>query len=253
MRRPFIAGNWKMNPEPGETVNLARGIADLLQDFDAADVAICPPFVYLDSVRLVLQGSVVALGAQNIFPEPKGAFTGEISAAMLSSLGCQCCIVGHSERRHIMGETDEFINKKVHAVVNAGLIAILCVGEQLFEREKGSTTEVIRSQFEAALAEISDMQMSLVTIAYEPVWAIGTGKTATPDQAEEVHAHLRNLIEDRFSSNLAEQTRILYGGSVKPGNAAELLAQPNIDGALVGGASLVAEDFVGIVKAAPTA
>jgi triosephosphate isomerase len=198
-------------------------------------------------VGRVLAGNNIALGAQNMYYEPAGAFTGEVSAAMLIDVGCRFVILGHSERRHMLGETDEVINRKVHAALAADLCPIVCVGELLAEREAGDTSAVVRRQFNGSLAGISESEMAQVVISYEPVWAIGTGKVATPQQAEEVHLDLRKMIESRYNSTLAHSVRILYGGSVKAVNAAELLAQPNVDGALVGGASLKVDEFMGIV------
>jgi triosephosphate isomerase len=192
------------------------------------------------------------LGAQNMYHEKNGAFTGEISAAMLTDLGAKYVILGHSERRHILGESDEMVNKKTHAALAAGIAPIVCVGETLTERESGRTADVIRGQFEGSLAGIAAEQMERIVIAYEPVWAIGTGKVATPQQAEEVHADLRNLLEKRYNPGLAGHVRILYGGSVKPDNAREILQQINVDGALVGGASLKVADFMGIAAGAPS-
>jgi triosephosphate isomerase (TIM) len=250
MRRPLIAGNWKMNMARASAVALAEGVAKKAAGLDAVDLALCPPSCYLDAVGRAIAGSQVALGAQNVYHEREGAFTGEISAAMLCDLGCRYVILGHSERRHILGETDEGINKKVLAALAAGLTPILCVGELLAEREAGQTLAVIGRQFDGSLAGLSPEQMGKVVIAYEPVWAIGTGKVATPQQAEEVHLALRKLIETRYNTMLAEAVRIQYGGSVKPDNAAELLKQPNIDGALVGGASLKVDSFLGIAAGA---
>jgi len=250
MRRIFIAGNWKMNTDRASAVALAEEVAKLSADVGGVDMAVCPPSVYLDAVGQALSGSKVGLGAQNMYHEPKGAFTGELSAAMLKDVGCRYAILGHSERRHILGETDEMINKKVLAALEAGLTPILCVGELLEEREAGRTGEVIRTQFEGSAAGLDEKQMAATVIAYEPVWAIGTGKVATPDQAEEVHADLRKLIANRYTDQVAESVVIQYGGSVKPDNAADLLGQPNIDGALVGGASLKADSFLGIVAGA---
>lgn len=250
MRKPFIAGNWKMNLDRHAALALANAVADAAEHIGNVEIAICPPFVYLDPVRQALGNSVVGLGAQNLYFEASGAFTGEISAAMLKDVGCKYVILGHSERRHVLGETDAFINKKVHAAINAGLLPIVCVGELLAEREAGKTTDVVRTQFEGSCAGLSAEQMSEVVLAYEPVWAIGTGKVATPEQAEEVHLALRKMIADRYNPQIADRVRIQYGGSVKPSNAAELLSQPNIDGALVGGASLKADDFLGIVAGA---
>lgn len=249
MRKPFVAGNWKMNLDKSAAVDLAKKLVDAGLDA-GVDVAVCPSYVYLDAVSEVVSGSNVQLGAQDVYFEASGAFTGEISCSMLSDLGVQCVILGHSERRHVLGETDETINKKVKAVLDAGLCAIVCVGETLEEREAGQTMEVIKTQFEGSLAGLTPEQMATVVIAYEPVWAIGTGKTASPEQAEEVHSDLRNLIKSSYNSDVADQVRIQYGGSVKPGNAGDLLSQPNIDGALVGGASLKADDFTAIIAAA---
>jgi triosephosphate isomerase len=213
-------------------------------------MAVCPPSCYLDAVGQVVAGSKIALGAQNMYHEKDGAFTGELSAAMLCDLGCKYVILGHSERRHILGETDAAINKKVHAALAAGLIPIVCVGELLSEREAGETLAVIRRQFDGSLANVTPDQMKTIVIAYEPVWAIGTGKVATPQQAEEVHLALRKIVAERYNGSIADVVRMQYGGSVKPDNAAELLKQPNIDGALVGGASLKVDQFMGIIAGA---
>lgn len=247
MRRPFIAGNWKMNLTRSEAIALAEAVAKKAQDYPAVDLALCPPFVYLEVVGRAIGGSGVGLGAQNMYPEPAGAFTGEISPTMLCDLGCRYVILGHSERRQWLGETDGFINKKVHAALKAGLQPIVCVGELLAERQAAKTFQVIQRQFEESLAGLSGEQMLRTVIAYEPVWAIGTGKVATPHQAEEVHFELRKLIAQRYNEQIAEKVVIQYGGSVKPDNAAELFFQPDIDGALVGGASLKADQFLGIV------
>jgi len=250
MRRPFIAGNWKMNTNRASAVALAEAVAKKAKAIDGVDLAVCPPSCYLDAVGRAIAGSKIALGAQNMYHEKDGAFTGELSAAMLCDLGCKCVILGHSERRHILGETDAAINRKVHAALAAGLIPIVCVGELLAEREAGQTLPVIRRQFDGSLAGLSADQMMKIVIAYEPVWAIGTGMVATPQQAEDVHLALRKIMEERYNQPLAEAVRIQYGGSVKPENAAELLKQPDIDGALVGGASLKADQFLGIVAGA---
>ena len=250
MRRPFIAGNWKMNLNRREAAALAEAIARRAGELAGVDLAVCPPSVYLQAVGAALAGSQVALGAQNMYHETAGAFTGEISAAMLVDLGCRYVILGHSERRHILGETDDQINRKVLAALAAGLTPIVCVGELLAEREAGATAAVIRRQFDGSLAGLSEEQMGSVVIAYEPVWAIGTGRVATPEQAQEVHLDLRKLIGGRYNASLAQTVRIQYGGSVKPANAAELLSQPDVDGALVGGASLKADDFLGIAAGA---
>jgi triosephosphate isomerase len=249
-RSPLIAGNWKMNSDRAGAVALADQIAKRSEEFPDLDLLVCPPAVYLIPVSVALGGSAVLLGAQNMYHEGNGAFTGEISAAMLVDVGCRYVILGHSERRHILNESDAAINKKAHAALAAGLTPIVCVGELLSEREAGQTGAVIRRQFEGSLAGISAEQMMRLVIAYEPVWAIGTGKVATPQQAEEVHADLRRLLAERYNGQAAESVQILYGGSVKPDNAGELLSQPNIDGALVGGASLKVDDFLGIAAAA---
>jgi triosephosphate isomerase (TIM) len=250
MRRQFIAGNWKMNTNRASAVALAEGIVKAAASVAGVDIAVCPPSCYLEAVGKVLAGSKVGLGAQNMYHEKEGAFTGELSAAMLVDMDCKYVILGHSERRHILGETDEAINKKVCAALAVGLTPIVCVGELLAEREAGKTLEVIRSQFAGSLAGLAPEQMAKVVIAYEPVWAIGTGKVATPQQAEEVHLALRTIMTEHFNASIAEGVIIQYGGSVKPENAAELLGQPNIDGALVGGASLKVDQFLGIIAGA---
>jgi triosephosphate isomerase len=253
MRRPLIAGNWKMNLDRAGAVALAKAVVAGAGATPHVDLALCPPAVYLTAVKEAIPaGSPVALGAQDVYFEANGAFTGELSTSMLLDVGCKYVILGHSERRQLMGETDAIVNKKVLAALAAGLTPILCVGELLAQREAGLTADVVRQQLTGSLAGVSAEQMERVVIAYEPVWAIGTGKVATPAQAEETHRHLRNLIVERYNVQLAQRTRIQYGGSVKPSNAAELLSQPNIDGALVGGASLKADDFLGIAAGAPT-
>ncbi|WP_040352891.1 triose-phosphate isomerase [Blastopirellula marina] len=250
MRRPFIAGNWKMNSTRAEGIALVEGIAKGLAADCSVEVAVCPPALYLDAIVAAAGDSPIGVGAQNIYFEASGAFTGEISAAMLKDIGCQYVILGHSERRHVFGESSSLINKKVHAALAAGLVPIVCVGELLEERETGKTADVVAEQFYGSLAGVSAEQMESIVLAYEPVWAIGTGKVATPEQAEAVHADLRKVIEARYNSAVAEKVRIQYGGSVKPDNAAELLSQPNIDGALVGGAALKADSFLGIIAGA---
>ncbi len=251
MRRFFIAGNWKMNLHRAASVELAAGIVSALGDISQLDVAICPPAVYLEAVARELSGSPIALGSQNMHDQASGAFTGELSGPMLSDIGCQYVILGHSERRHLMGEDDAQVNKKLHAALLHGLSPIVCVGETLSDRQAGRTTDVIRDQFERSLAGVTDAQMAMTTIAYEPVWAIGTGEVATPDQAQQVHADLRSLIENSYNQEVGSGVRIQYGGSVKPSNAADLLAQPDIDGALVGGAALDVESFAGIIQQVP--
>jgi triosephosphate isomerase len=238
-----------MNTNAKSAFALAKAISDASPGFGAVDLLVCPPSVYLTTVRDAVAGGTVAYGAQNMYWENDGAYTGEISAAMLKDVGATFVILGHSERRHILGETDADVNKKTLAAHAAGLTPIVCVGELLAEREAGDTAKVIRRQFDGSLAGISADLMAATVIAYEPVWAIGTGKVATPVQAEEVHADLRKLIAERYNAEIAEAVRILYGGSVKPDNAADLLGQPNVDGALIGGASLKSEDFLAIASA----
>jgi triosephosphate isomerase len=249
MRRKLIAGNWKMNTDRASAVALASALEKRISEVSAVDLLVCPPSVYLVPVGAALGSSGMALGAQNMYHEANGAFTGELSATMLTDVGCKYVILGHSERRHILGETDVVVNKKAKAALAAGLVPIVCVGELLAEREAGHTAEVIKRQFDGSLAGISADQIEKVVIAYEPVWAIGTGKVATPQQAEEVHADLRRLLTERYNERSAGVVRILYGGSVKASNAGDLLGQPNIDGALVGGASLKADEFLGIAAA----
>ena len=252
MRKLFIAGNWKMNLNYIEAVALADDLKEKLassDDLAKVDVAICPPFVYLAQLGQVIKGSGIRLGAQDVYFEKNGAFTGEVSVAMLKDVGCSYVVVGHSERRHVIGETEELIHQKLLAVLAGGLEVIFCIGELLEERESNLTEEVLERQIRSGLAEVTAEQMSRVTVAYEPVWAIGTGKTATGDQAQEAHKFSRSIIADMFGAELAQQVRIQYGGSVKSDNAAELMARPDVDGALVGGASLKLEAFLGIVEA----
>jgi triosephosphate isomerase len=250
MRKPFIAGNWKMNTDSHTGVELAERIASESMDVSGqVTLAVCPPFVYLHAVAKALSSSGVSVGAQDVYFEPKGAFTGEISTSMLKDIGCTYCLCGHSERRHVIGETDELINKKTIAAIGGGLLPILCVGELLEEREASQTDEIVTRQLENGLAGLSAEKISAVTIAYEPVWAIGTGLTATTQQAQEVHDFIRNLLVKMYDKQIAEEIRILYGGSVKPGNAKELMEGPDIDGLLVGGASLKADDFLAIIRA----
>ncbi len=252
MRKPFVAGNWKMNTDSQSGVDLAGRVGSGSSGVagESVDVAVCPPFVYLQSVIKAVAVSSVAVGAQDIYFEAKGAFTGEISASMLKDVGCTYVLCGHSERRHVIGETDDLINKKVIAAISGGLLPILCVGELQSEREAALTNEVVTRHIKSGLSDLGREKASAVTIAYEPVWAIGTGLTATPEQAQEVHAFIRRLLAEMYDADLAAETRILYGGSVKPGNAAELMAREDIDGLLVGGASLKADDFLAIVRAA---
>jgi triosephosphate isomerase len=252
MRKPFVAGNWKMNTNSQTGVELVERIASGFVEAasQSVTVAVCPPFVYLQSVTKALSSSNIAVGAQDIYFEPQGAFTGEISASMLKDVGCSYCLCGHSERRHVIGESDELINKKVAAAVSGGLLPILCVGELLEEREASKTNDIVTRHVKEGLAGLSAEKLKAVTIAYEPVWAIGTGLTATPDQAQQVHDFIRKLLGQMYDEKIAEEIRILYGGSVKPNNAAELMSQKDIDGLLVGGASLKADDFLAIIQAA---
>ena len=250
MRKRFVAGNWKMFTTASSATALARAVAQGVGSEDRITVAVCPPFPYLDRVRDALRGSNAALGAQNLYPEREGAFTGEVSPGMLADVGCKYVILGHSERRHKLGETDEFINRKVLAALQAGLQVILCVGETLAEREAGKMEEVATTQLAGGLAQIGREMMSRLSIAYEPVWAIGTGRNATPEQAQLAHAFIRRQIADQVGSEVARALVIQYGGSVKADNAASLLSQPDVDGALVGGASLKADEFLAIVRAA---
>lgn len=252
MRKPFVAGNWKMNTDSHVGVELAENIAAGSAQVagQSVTVAVFPPFVYLQAVAKALSVSSIAVGAQDIYFESEGAFTGEISASMLKDVGCLYCLCGHSERRHVIGESDELINKKVAAAIAGGLLPILCVGELLEEREASQTNEVVTRQVKEGLAGLSAEKLQAVTIAYEPVWAIGTGLTATPEQAQEVHEFIRKLLGQLYDEKIAGEIRILYGGSVKPNNAAELMSQKNIDGSLVGGASLKADDFLAIIQAA---
>jgi triosephosphate isomerase len=252
MAKPFVAGNWKMNTDSASGVALVKELASKLDAdvYEKVDVMVCPPFVYIPGVVGALSSSGVAVGAQDLYFEEKGAFTGEISTAMLKDVGCTYVLCGHSERRHVLGEDDAMVNKKLIAAIAGGLLPILCVGETIQERKAGKMEEVVTRQVKLGLAGLDAEKMAAVTVAYEPVWAIGTGETASPEQAQEVHALIRGLLTEMFSAELASETRIQYGGSVKAGNAAELMGQADIDGALVGGASLKADDFVAIIKAA---
>jgi triosephosphate isomerase (TIM) len=248
-RKIFIAGNWKMNTSAASSAALAGELVKAMGTQEKVDVAVCPPYVYLPGVAKALSGSRIALGAQDMFYENDGAFTGEVSGAMLKDVGCRYVILGHSERRHVIGETDEWTNRKVVKCLADGLLPIFCVGELLEERKAGKTVEVVQRQVRVGLEGVGRSEMAKVTVAYEPVWAIGTGVTASPEQAQEVHAMIRKLLGEMYDGPTAGAIRIQYGGSVKASNAAELLRQPDIDGALVGGASLKAAEFQGIVKA----
>ena len=246
-RTPLIAGNWKMNTTPAEARRLASDVIHAVGDPAGVDVAVCPPFVSLHAVAEALRGSAIALGAQNLYPAPSGAYTGEISPTMLQNL-CRYVIIGHSERRAYFMESDEFINDKVRAALEHGLTPILCVGESLEQREAGRATDILRAQTTAGIAHIDDVVP--IVIAYEPVWAIGTGVAATPDDAREGISVIRETIADAHGHSPAESVRILYGGSMNPQNVESLLAQPGVDGGLIGGASLNAEQFASLVRAA---
>lgn len=248
-RKKFIAGNWKMYTSAKSSRELAAAVASGVKD-DRVTVAVCPPNVWLTGVADALKGSNVLLGAQNVYPAKEGAFTGDVGPEMLLEAGCAYAIVGHSERRHGIGETDAFLNLKVKSTVATGLKAIFCVGELLAERESNQTNAVLERQISAGLAGLTPTELERVVIAYEPVWAIGTGKVASPEQAQEAHSFIRDRIAKAFGENSAQGILILYGGSVKPDNAAVLLRQPDIDGALVGGAALKADSFLAIVAAA---
>jgi triosephosphate isomerase len=247
-RRPLIAGNWKMFKTCSEAVETAESLVKFVSTCVDVDIMIAPPFTALSQVSEVVKGTCVSLGAQNLFWEAEGAYTGEISPGMLVSTGCRYVIIGHSERRQYFGETDESVNRKIRSAVNSGLIPVMCVGESEQERESKETFSVLDKQVKKGLESFSDDDLKTLVMAYEPVWAIGTGKTATAEQAQEVHEFLRTMVEKKFGNVLAKSMRILYGGSVKPNNIAELMAMPDLDGALVGGASLDAETFSKIVK-----
>ncbi len=248
-RRILIAGNWKRNKGPGEADQLARELKGALSEVSHVDLAVAPPALTLSEVGARLQHTGIQVGAQDLHPQPSGAFTSAIGGEMLRSAGCTFVLVGHSERRAIFGDTDEVVNAKMHAAFRSGLQPYLCIGESLEERESGQVNSVIERQLTLGLAGLEADQVVSAVIAYEPVWAIGTGRTATPEVAQEVHAFIRGWLQDNYPPYVAAQTRILYGGSVKPANARELLSQKDIDGALVGGASLKAESFKGIAEA----
>jgi len=249
MRRPIVAGNWKMNLDRAGAMELAKGVREKLGDVSDVEIGVCPPFPYLSVVAEVLQGSPIFLGAQNVHWEQRGAFTGEVSGPMLKDVGCTYAIVGHSERRQYFGETDETVNQRLRGALQASLRVIVCVGETLEQREANVTQDVVGRQVRGALANIDANHLENVVIAYEPVWAIGTGRNATPEQAEDVHAYIRSVLAELYDASVAEAMRIQYGGSMKPENAADLLGRPEIDGGLVGGASLDAELFAAVVRA----
>ena len=252
-RRKIIAGNWKMNIKPSETAALVAGVAATTKGFAAVDVVCCTPAIDIPAAVEAAKGTHVRIGAENCHWKESGAYTGEISTGMLLDAGAQYVIIGHSERRQYFGETDETVNLRARAAIAAGLTAIVCVGETLQEREAGKLVEVIERQMNVGLKDVTAADCAKLVIAYEPVWAIGTGKTATPDQAQEVHALIRATLAKLVGVETAETVRIQYGGSMKPSNAAELLAKKDIDGGLIGGAALKAGDFAGIIEAAAKA
>ncbi|MFQ5900287.1 MAG: triose-phosphate isomerase [Thermodesulfobacteriota bacterium] len=248
MARPLIAGNWKMNNILEEGVELVLVLKELLSDVDSVEILISPPFTLLYRIKQYLEGSNIHLAAQNLFWKEKGAYTGEVSTKMVKDVGCEYVILGHSERRKYFGETDSLVNNKVRAALKEGLKPILCVGETLENREAGKAIAVVENQVREGLKGVLRDQMCYIDVAYEPVWAIGTGKTATPEQAEEVHHKIKEILYDLFDSKSLKDTRIIYGGSVTPDNVDNLMVQPDIDGALVGGASLKSDSFARIVR-----
>lgn len=251
-RKPLMAGNWKMNKTIGEAVVLAQDISNQYDDrWEACDVVVCPPFVDLKPAITVFEFDrvPVGVGAQNVYWEEKGAFTGEVSIPMLKEIGCKWCIIGHSERRDYFGETNEDVNKKAKALVAAGLHPIICVGESLAVRDAGETIDFVCAQVRAAFAGLSDAHAADCVVAYEPIWAIGTGRTATPEQAQEVCAAIRATLAELYGAETSEEMRVLYGGSMNPGNVAMLIEQPDIDGGLIGGAALEAKSFVQLIEA----
>jgi len=247
-RKPMLAGNWKMNLTNPEAVKLAGELTAAVGQLADRDVLVAPPFTALADVRRALDGSRILLGAQNLYPADSGAFTGEISPIMLLSAGCTHVIIGHSERRQILQETDDLIGRKVITALRKGMTPILCVGETLEQRERGEAEPVVSAQLRTALKDLTPGEVFRMILAYEPVWAIGTGRTATPAQAQSMHAFIRSVLTELYDSQMAGSLRLLYGGSVKPDNISALMAESDIDGALVGGASLKADDFVRIVK-----
>ncbi|MDE5637799.1 MAG: triose-phosphate isomerase [Alistipes sp.] len=248
MRKKIVAGNWKMNTLPAEGVELAKGVAAGKSSVcECVNFIVCPPFTHLSQVVETLKGSGIAVGAQNCAAEAKGAYTGEVAASMIAALGCEYVILGHSERRQYYGETSETLNRKMEQAYANNLAPIYCVGENLEEREAGKHFDVVKAQIEEVVYNLTEEQFAKLVIAYEPVWAIGTGKTATAEQAQEIHAYIRKVLAEKFGA-AAENTAILYGGSCKPSNAAEIFAKEDVDGGLIGGAALKAEDFLAIGK-----
>jgi triosephosphate isomerase len=248
MRTPMIAGNWKLHKNLEESSALVAELIPAVAGNQSVEIIVAPVYTALCKVAEKIAGSNIKLSAQNCYPEPQGAFTGEVSPALLKDVGCQYVIIGHSERRQLFGETDELVNRKARALAEAGLGVILCIGETLEERESDQMLDVLRRQVRCGVKNLSAAQMSNVVVAYEPVWAIGTGKTASDEQAQEAHTFIRALLAEHYDENIASATRILYGGSVKPDNIDGLMAQSDVDGALVGGASLKAADFARIVN-----
>ena len=248
MRKKIIAGNWKMNKTVKEAVLLVKDLKKLVKDVKDKEIVVCPPFTSLQSVSMEIKKSNIKLGAQNMYHEKQGAFTGEISPLMLKNIGVEYVIIGHSERRHILNESDELINKKILSALENNLKPIFCIGETSEERESNKTEDVVEKQVKEGLKSVANEQMKNIVIAYEPVWAIGTGKNAAPEQAEAVHLFIRNMLKAMFNEKIAKETRILYGGSVNPNNIKDLIKEDNIDGALVGGASLDAKSFSELVK-----
>ncbi|MFP4467254.1 MAG: triose-phosphate isomerase [Candidatus Goldiibacteriota bacterium] len=249
-RNYLMAGNWKMYKTMDEAKELASSLKNVLKDVDSAEVetAVCPPAINISAVAEILKGTDVKIGAQNMYPKQEGAFTGEISPLMIRNAGCKYVIIGHSERRQYFGETDASVNEKVKCALEYDLFPIMCVGESLEQREKGVTNDIVKEQVHGGLKDIPKEKLKNITLAYEPVWAIGTGKVATPDQAQDVHKFIRGLLTELYDEQAAQSVRIQYGGSVKPDNVKELMSREDIDGALVGGASLKADSFEAIVK-----
>jgi triosephosphate isomerase len=250
MRKKIIAGNWKMNKTGAEAASFARDLKIKTLNINKTEIIVCPPFTALAPVHEMLKEGRIKMGAQNVHWEPDGAYTGEVSAEMIENAGCKYVIIGHSERKQYFGETNQSVNKKIRRTLTTSLSPIFCIGETLQQRQDGQTNEIIKKQLIEGLADLSSDQMKRIVLAYEPVWAIGTGLTATPEQAEEVHQFIRELIGERFNPQVAEVASILYGGSAKPDNIKELLSQQNIDGGLIGGASLKVDSFVAMIKIA---
>lgn len=252
MRKMIIAGNWKMNKTGAEAASFARDLKVKTLNIHKTEIVVCPPFTAIDAVYNILKESRIRVGAQNVHWEAAGAYTGEVSAGMIEAAGCKYVIIGHSERRQYFGETDEAVNKKITQTLTTSLSPIVCIGETLEQRQAGQTETIVQQQIRAGLAGLSKEQMGRIVLAYEPVWAIGTGVTASPQQAEQVHRFIRQLLAEMFDRAIADGTVILYGGSVKPDNIQELLNEPDIDGGLIGGASLKVDSFVEMIKIAET-